>query len=436
MKLSIIIPAYNEQEAIASIIDRTQAAQARIVADSPINELEIIVVSDGSTDRTVEIARGYPEVQLIVFEKNRGYGAAIKRGFEQSSGELVGFLDADGTCEPAFFANLCQAVVEEDADVAIGSRMGPQSRMPRVRRLGNRIYALILSTLSNKVVTDTASGMRVIRRDALPQIYPLPDGLHFTPAMSARVLMDHRLSIVERPMPYEERIGESKLHVFRDGVRFLRTIFEMSLMWRPTRMFVAASIVCFAALLLLAIGPIETWITTGRLREDVIYRLLFCSFLGTCGATLISAAALCEQLQRYWDDRARTWTFISATIDRLYTFSGLTVAAIPLLPILVWLVGPGLWSRVSEGVVHQHWSRAVLAGMIAFSLTQMFVTVLLANLVRFHAARRPSTLAARNLGTVSELASVLAVPRAASRRPQLSDATPYSGLDYQPLPSQ
>ncbi|MDO8629864.1 MAG: glycosyltransferase family 2 protein, partial [Phycisphaerales bacterium] len=219
MKLTIVIPALNEEAAIGSIIERTLTARRTILSDSAVSEVEVIVVSDGSTDRTAEIAAGYDEVRVIVFERNRGYGAAIKKGFEVGTGEIVGFLDADGTCDPRIFAELCNALIGEEADVAIGSRMGPQSRMPRVRRIGNRIYALILSVLSNRVVTDTASGMRVIRRAALPQLYPLPDGLHFTPAMSARVLMDDRLTIVERPMPYEERIGESKLHVIHDGLR-------------------------------------------------------------------------------------------------------------------------------------------------------------------------------------------------------------------------
>jgi glycosyltransferase involved in cell wall biosynthesis len=106
MKLSIVIPAYNEEEGIASIIERGLAAREQIAHSSPVHEVEIIVVSDGSTDRTVEIARGFDDIQLITFEKNRGYGAAIKRGFEESSGELVGFLDADGTCDPRFFATL------------------------------------------------------------------------------------------------------------------------------------------------------------------------------------------------------------------------------------------------------------------------------------------------------------------------------------------
>lgn len=434
MKLSIVIPAYNEEEGIASIIERSLAARAGIARSSPVDEVEITVVSDGSTDRTAEIARGYDDIRLIAFEKNRGYGAAIKRGFEESSGELVGFLDADGTCDPNFFGTLCSAIVEEDADVAIGSRMGTQSRMPRIRRLGNRIYAFILSTLSNKLVTDTASGMRVIRSDALPQFYPLPDGLHFTPAMSARVLMDHRMSIVERPMSYEERIGESKLHVLRDGLRFFRTIFEMSLMWRPTRMFLGAAMLCIVTLLLLAIGPVESWATQGVLREDVIYRLLFCSFLGTCAASFVSAAVVCERLQRYWDERARGWTFVSAGLDRMYTFGGLALVMVPCLPLLGWLVGPGIWTRITEGVVHQHWSRAVIAGLVAFTLTQMLVTVLLANLIRFHSGRKAQASVARHVRTVSGPIT----PTPATRTPfrPSTDVVSRDELDYQPRPCQ
>jgi len=392
MKLTIVIPAYNEEQAVAAIIERTVAAREPIVAQSPVEDVEIIVVSDGSTDRTAEIAARYDDVRVIAFERNRGYGAAIKRGFEESSGELVGFLDADGTCDPNFFATLCNALVEANASAAIGSRMGPQSRMPAIRRLGNRVYALILSALSNKVVTDTASGMRVIRRDALPQLYPLPDGLHFTPAMSARVLMDDRLTIVERPMPYEERIGESKLHVLRDGMRFFRTIFEMSLMWRPAKLFLSAAMLCLAAMTLLAAHPIEMWLTVGRLQEDMIYRLLFCSLLGTFGMTLLSAGILCEQLHSLWDSRPRLSTFVSAALDRLYSFAGLGVVCLFALPVLTWLVGPGVWTRLTAGYVDLHWSRVVLAGLITFGLGQMFITVLVANLVRFHVARKPLSL--------------------------------------------
>ncbi len=395
MKLTIVIPALNEEQAIASIIERTLAARRKIVADSPVDEVEVIVVSDGSTDRTAQIAAAYDDLRLIVFENNRGYGAAIKEGFREGTGDLVGFLDADGTCDPEFFAVLCSALIDRDASVAIGSRMGRESRMPAIRRLGNRVYALILSALSNRIVTDTASGMRVIRRGVLEQLYPLPDRLHFTPAMSARVLMDDRLTIVECPMSYEDRVGESKLHVLGDGVRFLHTILEMTLMWRPAKPLVASAVACFTLMALLASHPIEMWMRLGRLEEGMIYRLLFCALLGGFGFTLLSAGVICENLCRLWGAGRDPRTFGAAVLDRLYSFSGWGSALVLTGPVLVWLAGPGLWTRVAYGYVDLHWSRLVLAGLLAFGLVQMLITVLIANLIRFHTARRSFSLLSR-----------------------------------------
>ena len=134
MKLTVVIPALNEEDAIGSTIERTLEAREHIVANSPVDAVEIIVVSDGSTDGTAEIARGYKRVKLIEFERNRGYGAAIKEGFKQGSGELVSFLDADGTCDPRFFATLAAAIVESDAAVAIGSRLGRRRHSARLQR--------------------------------------------------------------------------------------------------------------------------------------------------------------------------------------------------------------------------------------------------------------------------------------------------------------
>src|SRR5262245_44971533 len=111
--LTIVIPALNEEDAIGGTITRCLDARESIKREAGLGGVEIIVVSDGSTDRTVEIARGFEAVKVIVFEKNRGYGAAIKEGFRQGTGELVGFLDADGTCDPVYFGSMCRLVVED-----------------------------------------------------------------------------------------------------------------------------------------------------------------------------------------------------------------------------------------------------------------------------------------------------------------------------------
>src|SRR5262249_47175396 len=148
------------------------------------------------------------------------------------------------------------AIQDEHADLALGGRMGATSQMPATRRVGNRLFALLLGFLSGQAVTDTASGMRVLRREALRDLYPLPDGLDFTPAMSARAVMQ-RLRLVEVPMSYAERVGESKLRVLKDGVRFLQAILEAVLFYRPSRFFNLCFTLCLIGGLLLAVSPTE-----------------------------------------------------------------------------------------------------------------------------------------------------------------------------------
>src|SRR4030095_253179 len=234
MKLLIAIPALNEEASIQQIIARCLEARPEIIETSPVTEVDITVVSDGSPDRTVELASRYSDqVKLIVFPKNRGYGAAIKEAWAQSNADLLGFLDADGTCEPRFFSQLINALKTHDADIALGCRLNESTKMPWLRRLGNVLFASTLTLLSSSTLRDTASGMRVVRRTCLPALLPLPDGLHFTPAMSARAILSARTKIVEIEMPYHEPAGESRLRPGTDGLRFLRAILDAALLSPP-----------------------------------------------------------------------------------------------------------------------------------------------------------------------------------------------------------
>lgn len=232
-KLSVIIPAYNEEDGIAEIIDRTLSIQSGLEAVG-VEGPEVIVVDDGSKDRTVEIVKGYSNVRLIQHAKNRGYGGALKTGFSNATGNLLAFLDADGTYPPEHFPELCRAIID-GADLVIGSRMaGEDSEMPKTRRLGNIVFANLVSIVGNQHVTDSASGMRVFRKDTLERMYPLPDGLNFTPVMSTRAIHEG-LKMVEVPIPYSERLGRSKLSVVKDGMRFFNSIVWTALSYNPVR---------------------------------------------------------------------------------------------------------------------------------------------------------------------------------------------------------
>ncbi len=290
MQLSIVIPAYNEEEAIAAIIESCLAAREPIVEQTPVDEVEVIVVSDGSSDDTEQIARSYePQIRVIAYPDNRGYGAALKTGFAATCGELVSFLDADGTCDPYYFVPLVNKLIEENADIAIGSRMGPDSEMPVVRRLGNRIFRGIINWLGRARITDAASGMRVIRADRLPNIYPLPDGLHFTPAMTCRAVLDLHLSIVEVPIPYKERVGRSKLNVFVDGLRFARAIGRIALTYRPLRFLGIPGLLFIGLALCYGVGILGWYGQHREIADWLIYllsaqRLCSTGRSGTIGA--------------------------------------------------------------------------------------------------------------------------------------------------------
>ncbi len=251
-KLSVVIPAYNEEGGIVAIAERVLKIEPglRRVA---VTGLEVIVVNDGSRDRTAELVSRIPGVTLISHETNYGYGAALKTGFSQATGDLLAFLDADGTYPPESLPEMCAAVID-GADLVVGSRMaGARSDMPSVRRLGNRIFATILSALCNERVTDSASGMRVFRRDVLPRMYPLPDGLNFTPVMSTRAIHEG-VRLKEIPIEYSERMGESKLSVVRDGLRFLSSIVWATLSYNPVRILGAAGLAGVAIALAVLAG--------------------------------------------------------------------------------------------------------------------------------------------------------------------------------------
>lgn len=233
--LSVVIPAYNEENGIAEIAGRVLSVKGDL-KKSGIEDLELLVVDDGSGDNTAEIVKGMNDVRLIRHEENKGYGAALKTGFSYAKGELIGFLDADGTYPPEYFPQLCLKALN-GSDLVIGSRMaGAESKMPITRRIGNLFFATLLTLIGQQRVSDSASGMRVFKRDILERIYPLPDGLNLTPVMSTRAVHEG-LQMVEVPIPYDERVGSSKLSVVRDGSVFLQSIVWTVLTYNPVRIF-------------------------------------------------------------------------------------------------------------------------------------------------------------------------------------------------------
>ncbi len=377
MTLSIVIPAYNEEKAIGAIVERCLAARDYIKDGTGITDVEIIVVNDGSADRTADVGQQFPEITLISYPVNKGYGAALKTGFAAAKGDLVSFLDADGTCDPRFFRDLALAMERGRADISIGSRLNPQSKMPVTRLIGNILYALLLGALSNRSVTDTASGMRVIRRSSLPRIFPLPDGMHFTPAMSAKALFDEELAIVETPMPYHERVGASKLRVLSDGVRFLRSIVECALIYRPGRLFSLLALPFLAVAVLFSVHPVEVYLRERALEEWMIYRLITVLMCYLVVAMLLSASVLSERFVAVTRGTRRVPGFTFGLAHRFITPTALVVIGALLLAVASALNFQVARQYLSTGTIQEHWSRVLVGGFLVSAAVHLGVTAAL-----------------------------------------------------------
>ena len=224
--LSIVIPVWNEEEAIQSVLDEAVEARQHIPRDEPrVRRVEVLIVDDGSTDRTREIALRCGEVRVISIP-HAGYGAALKAGFSAAEGDLLAFMDGDGTCNPRLFGRLSVKILDGEADVVNGNRLHRDSRMPFVRSFGNRVIGKTMSVLSGTYVQDACTGMRVFHRSLLPRMESFPEDLSYSPALTALVLFAPDLRIAEVPIDYRERLGKSKLSLVRDTGRFFREAFK------------------------------------------------------------------------------------------------------------------------------------------------------------------------------------------------------------------
>ncbi|MBI4055159.1 MAG: glycosyltransferase family 2 protein [Elusimicrobia bacterium] len=355
--LSLIVPVYNEQDALPLFLDQLRQVRERLLKETDLSAVEILIVDDGSTDSSPEILKQFPQLRTLRHEKNRGYGAALKTGFEQASGEILGFLDADATCPPEEFARLYHALQKESADIVLGSRLNPQSRMPFLRRIGNYFYAWLLRFLTGRKITDAASGMRLFKKELLSKLYPLPDGLSFTPAMSARVLSDPSLTLCEVPISYQERWGKSKLKIWSDGWLFLKAILETFFSYSPLLPLGGLGLLYLFIAFGYGLYPIRTYWRTHRLEEDMIYRLLTIETLLVGAAILLFFGSIAQKASRR-SLRRSTPSLLEKALD----FFSMRWGAGTILAGVVLNTRP-LSQYIRLGEIHEHWVY-VLTGAI------------------------------------------------------------------------
>jgi len=217
-RISVVIPCHNEEDGIRAVLEQMPA-----IVD------EVVVVDNASTDRTAEVAAAAGA--RVVGEPRKGYGRAYKTGFAAARGDIIVTMDGDGTYPPDSIPLLLYVLVEERVDFMSArrwrSRSG-ESKSP-IRLLGNAILSGATMALFFKFIIDSQSGMWVFRRDILKRVDPRSDGMALSEEIKILAFTHPDLSCLEMPIYYGERIGESKLNLWRDGFANLFFLAKMRL---------------------------------------------------------------------------------------------------------------------------------------------------------------------------------------------------------------
>jgi glycosyltransferase involved in cell wall biosynthesis len=200
MKLSVIMPVFNEKATIETIIARVQAV--------PVDK-ELVIVDDCSSDGTREILKGYegrPGIQVVYHERNQGKGAGIRTGIRHCRGDIVIIQDADLEYSPEEYPKLIEPIVRGAADVVYGSRFYGTHRVFMVwHYLANQTLTLLTNVLYNTMLTDMETCYKVFRADVLKGLHLRSDRFDIEPEITAKIFKNRKLRVYEMPITYDGR---------------------------------------------------------------------------------------------------------------------------------------------------------------------------------------------------------------------------------------
>ncbi len=242
--ISIVIPVYNEEAAIAGDLDLVKKTM-----DALGQPYEVVVVDDGCTDRTVEIVSGRPWVRLLHHERNRGTGAARTTGLKAASGDVVVMTDGDGTYPNQDIPRLLEKL--EQCDMVIGARRQERGSLKWLRAPTKWFIRRLASYLTETEIPDLNSGLRAFRKDvALKYLHILPN-THSWVSTITIAFLSHGHAVRFVPIDYYKRKGRSKFHPLKDTYNYLTLVVRSVMYFNPLKVFLPLS------LLLLTGGAIK-----------------------------------------------------------------------------------------------------------------------------------------------------------------------------------
>src|SRR5688572_2965221 len=249
MRITVVLPAKNEEAGLERTLPKL---------GSELPDAEVIVVDDGSTDRTAAVAAAHG-ARVLSSPYSMGNGAAIKRGARAASGDVIVFMDADGQHDPSLIHRLLDKLAE-GYDMVVGAR--DASGQANVGRgAANALYNRLASWMTGHRIEDLTSGFRVVRADKFREfLHLLPNGFSY-PTTSTMAFFRSAYPVAYVPIPVAARVGNSHIRPLRDGVRFLLIIFKIATLYSPLKLFAPAGLGFFV----LGLGYYSyTFLTEGR----------------------------------------------------------------------------------------------------------------------------------------------------------------------------
>jgi glycosyltransferase involved in cell wall biosynthesis len=218
--VSVVIPVFNEEQTIGDIVTRTKRTMEQMGVS-----YEVLVVDDGSDDRSADISQ--EKKAHVLRETHKGKGYALRAGFRRAKGELVITLDSDGSHKPEEIPSVVQCISEGRADFVIGTRFFnsfKKTEISKVNRIGNRLFNDLIGFLTGVEISDSQSGFRAIKSPLIKQMNLRSRGYEVESEMLVKALK-MGAKVAEIPISFDQRtIGVSKLDPLRDGIRILYAI--------------------------------------------------------------------------------------------------------------------------------------------------------------------------------------------------------------------